>query len=82
MSLSKINDVLGRESVRIAEETMYTVQGKKGVWRTVRGRHIFFPEDGSAPIGMPKAMRRTVRKRIGRVLKKVVKKARGLFKRQ
>jgi hypothetical protein len=28
-----------------------TPPGKKGVWRTLNGRHVFFPQDGSGPIG-------------------------------
>jgi len=29
-----------------------TPPGKKGVWRTLKnGRHVFFPQDGSGPIG-------------------------------
>jgi len=38
------------------------VDGKKGVWRTVRGHRIFFPDDGSAPTGMPKAMKENSKK--------------------
>jgi hypothetical protein len=33
-------------------------KGKTGHWRTVRGNEIFFPDDGGAPMGMPKAMQR------------------------
>jgi hypothetical protein len=28
-----------------------TPPGKKGVWRTLNGKHVFFPQDGSGPIG-------------------------------
>ena len=33
-------------------------KGKTGHWRTVNGHDIFFPDDKSAPMGMPKAMKR------------------------
>jgi hypothetical protein len=32
------------------KEKKYKVNGKIGVWRTIKGRHIFFPDDGSGPI--------------------------------
>jgi len=32
------------------KEKKYTVDGKQGVWRTIRGRHYFFPDDKSGPI--------------------------------
>lgn len=35
----------------------YEFQGKKGRWRTVKGNELFFPDDGSAPMGMPPEMR-------------------------
>jgi hypothetical protein len=56
MELSKINDVLSRAVRDLAEERTYTFQGKKGVWRTVKGSKIFFPSDGSKPTGMPGEM--------------------------
>lgn len=33
-----------------AKENRYIVKGKKGVWRTIRGRHYFFPDDKSGVI--------------------------------
>lgn len=33
-------------------------QGKTGHWRTVNGHEIFFPDDRSGPMGMPKAMKK------------------------
>jgi len=56
MELSKINDVLRLASARLSEEAVYTLNGKKGVWRTVKGNKIFFPKDGSKPTGMPGEM--------------------------
>lgn len=32
------------------KEKRYTVNGKKGIWRTIRGRHYFFPDDKSGII--------------------------------
>lgn len=32
------------------KEQKHTVNGKKGVWRTIRGRHYFFPDDKSGVI--------------------------------
>lgn len=40
----------GRVSLNEANEKKYVVNGKKGVWRTIKGRHYFFPDDGSATI--------------------------------
>ena len=40
----------------------YEFQGKKGHWRTVNGNDIFFPDDNSGPMGMPKAMKKAKRK--------------------
>jgi hypothetical protein len=33
-----------------AREKRYTVNGKRGIWRTIRGRHYFFPDDKSGVI--------------------------------
>ena len=40
------------DSILIDEkkEEKHTVNGKSGVWRTIRGRHYFFPDDGSGVI--------------------------------
>lgn len=40
----------------------FEFQGKKGRWRTVKGSELFFPDDGSAPMGMPKAMQAVAKK--------------------
>jgi hypothetical protein len=32
------------------KEKKYKVDGKLGVWRTIKGRHYFFPDDNSGPI--------------------------------
>jgi hypothetical protein len=37
-------------------------QGKVGHWRTVNGNEIFFPDDKSEPMGMPKAMKKAKKK--------------------
>jgi hypothetical protein len=37
-------------------------KGKVGHWRTVNGSEIFFPDDDSGPMGMPKAMTKAKRK--------------------
>jgi len=35
----------------------WKVDGKEGKWRRVQKHNVFFPDDGSDPIGMPKATR-------------------------
>jgi hypothetical protein len=37
-------------------------KGKTGHWRTVNGHEIFFPDDKSEPMGMPKAMKKAKKK--------------------
>jgi hypothetical protein len=37
-------------------------KGKVGHWRTVNGSEIFFPDDDSGPMGMPKAMKKAKKK--------------------
>jgi len=37
-------------------------KGKVGHWRTVNGSEIFFPDDDSGPMGMPKAMTKAKKK--------------------
>lgn len=32
------------------KEKKHKVNGKIGVWRTIRGKHYFFPDDKSGPI--------------------------------
>lgn len=44
----------------------YEFQGKKGHWRTVNGSELFFPDDDSAPMGMPKAMKASGKKAAGK----------------
>ena len=41
----------------------FEFKGKKGHWRTVKGNQIFFPDDGSAPMGMPKEMQNSTKSR-------------------
>jgi hypothetical protein len=36
--------------IEAKSEKKYKVDGKTGVWRTIRGRHYFFPDDKSGPI--------------------------------
>ena len=36
--------------IEAKKEKKYKVDGKVGVWRTIKGRHYFFPDDGSGPI--------------------------------
>jgi hypothetical protein len=52
-----------REALRICEAISkrlgpdsYKFKRKVGHWRTVNGHQIFFPDDKSAPLGMPAAM--------------------------
>jgi len=70
MNLTKLNSVLRRAAGRLSEEAMYTVDGKEGVWRTVRGHRIFFPKDGGDPIGMPGAMKTSTGRKIMRSKRK------------
>lgn len=35
----------------------FKVDGKSGVWRTVADNPVFFPDDGSKPVGIPKALK-------------------------
>lgn len=62
MGLFKINCFLEDTVRRLAEATKqvegdtWELDGKKGVWREVAGQHVFFPSDGSAPVGLPKAV--------------------------
>ena len=50
MTLSRSNDVLRLAVYQLAEGAE-KFKGKPGKWRTVRGRRIFFPDDGSQPVG-------------------------------
>lgn len=78
MKLSEINDVLDEARYKLAKgEKLHTVDGKKGVWRTIKGNHIFFPRKGGKPIGMPRAMRKAT----GGWIKKAAKKVLGSIKR-
>lgn len=36
--------------VEASSKTKSVVNGKTGVWRTIRGRRHFFPDDGAGPI--------------------------------
>lgn len=50
----------------------YEVNGKKGVWRRVANHNIFFPDDGSDPIGIPKLKdKKQEKKEIEKAKKKV-----------
>jgi hypothetical protein len=69
MLLSRVVDVLGAAVDCFAEEVQYSVNGKKGVWRTVKGNKIFFPKDGSSAIGMPSAMKTATGKAIMKGIK-------------
>ena len=40
----------GRMMIESVSKKEYTVNGKKGVWRTISGRHYFFPNDKSGTI--------------------------------
>ena len=48
-----VYEIFSSDGVMMIESTVgkqYVVNGKKGVWRTVRGRHYFFPNDKSGTI--------------------------------
>ena len=48
-----IYEVISVDNVTIIgemKEKRYIVKGKKGVWRTIRGKHYFFPDDKSGVI--------------------------------
>jgi len=40
----------------------YKFKGKTGRWRTVNGNELFFPDDGSTPMGMPPEMKQGTQK--------------------
>lgn len=48
-------------SKRVGDDK-WEFKGKTGHWRTVNGNEIFFPDDDSGPMGMPKAMKKGKRK--------------------
>jgi hypothetical protein len=63
MNLHPVNSLLS-ESVRLLSERTgslgdgkWELDGRKGVWRTVRGHRIFFPDGGGEPVGMPDVMK-------------------------
>jgi len=48
------------------------VNGKRGVWRRVANHNVFFPDDGSDPVGLPKPKdKKQEKKEIERTKKKV-----------
>lgn len=61
MTLYRVNRILESTVGRLLEKTsqvdgdVWELDGKKGVWREVSGSPVFFPTDGSAPVGLPKA---------------------------
>jgi hypothetical protein len=46
----EIIQVGDRVLIEAKKEKRHKVDGKLGVWRTMNGRHYFFPDDGSGPI--------------------------------
>jgi len=46
----EIFSVDGHMMIESAIEKKSVVNGKKGVWRTISGRHYFFPDDKSGSI--------------------------------
>lgn len=56
------------------------VNGKMGVWRRVANHNVFFPSDGSPPIGIPKLKSKKQEKREVEKAKKKVAFFNGLFK--
>lgn len=56
------------------------VNGKKGVWRRVANLNIFFPSDGSDPVGIPKPKNKNQEKKEVVKAKKKVKFFNRLFK--
>lgn len=43
-------DIEGLVLVESKKDRKYRVNGKMGVWRTIKGRYYFFPDDGSDTI--------------------------------
>ena len=54
--MTTMQDIFEAVSKRIGPD-QFEFKGKKGHWRTIKGNQIFFPDDGSEPMGMPKAMK-------------------------
>jgi hypothetical protein len=50
ISVYEILNIDGHIMLEEAREKRYTVNGKRGIWRTIRGRHYFFPDDKSGVI--------------------------------
>jgi len=61
MNLKVANTILGEavralsEATKQVDKDTWETDGKKGKWREALGRHVFYPDDGSDPIGIPKA---------------------------
>jgi hypothetical protein len=61
MNIKSANVLLGRlvqslaEATKRVDDDTWETDGKKGKWREALGRHVFYPDDGSDPIGIPKA---------------------------
>ena len=74
---------LRRRTYPIVEETSdgkVEFKGKQGVWRRVANHNIFFPDDGSDPIGIPKPKDKSQEKKEVVKAKKKVKFFNKLFK--
>jgi hypothetical protein len=56
-----MRDIFEAVSKRVGPD-QFEFQGKKGHWRTVKGNELFFPDDGSSPMGMPGAMKAASKK--------------------
>jgi hypothetical protein len=56
--MKTMRDIFEGISKRLGPDE-FEFQGKKGRWRTVKGSEIFFPEDGSGPMGMPNGMKKS-----------------------
>jgi len=75
MTLSEVNSILETALFRLSEATKHVegdkweLDGKQGIWRTVRGRRMFFPDDGSDPVGMPSAMKLAPAKKLMKTAK-------------
>lgn len=56
------------------------VNGKKGMWRRVANHNVFFPDDGSDPIGLPKPKNKKQKAKEVKKAKKKVAFFNKLFK--
>jgi hypothetical protein len=46
----EIFNIDGYTMLEEAREKRHIVNGKRGIWRTIRGKHYFFPDDKSGVI--------------------------------